>query len=50
MTFHGFLIMHACEGDRHREEKARKEWPSLKVHGETIECSMLKLHESELFS
>jgi hypothetical protein len=25
--------MHMCEGNGHEEEQARKEWPSLKVHG-----------------
>ena len=42
--------MHTCEGDGHGEEQARKEWQSLKLHLETGECPMVKLHELELFS
>jgi hypothetical protein len=42
--------MQICEGDGHKEEKARKEWPSVKVHNESDEFTMLRLHETELLN
>jgi hypothetical protein len=42
--------MQIFKGDGHEEEQARKEWPSVKVHNETDEFTMLSLHESELLS
>jgi len=42
--------MQICEGDGHEEDQVRKEWPSVKVHNETDEFTMLKVHESKFLS
>ena len=53
--------MDTCEGDGDGEEKARKEWPSMKSGRtsfkislqeivRTGECPTVKLHESKFFT